>query len=220
MTFDKDIEFLLSKFAHELRNPLTSAYSTIQLIEMLHPEVRDFDYWSALAGDFEYMNELITDLSNLSKSERLQVKSFSSKAMLEQVSLSFAASIASSKVEYTSKLDPSLPIINGDEIKLKEVFRNLLKNAYDACLPDKTIYLEATQNDSELIVRIKDTGCGIPEEHLPTLFDPFVTHKKDGTGLGLAICDHIVKSHGGELKVQSTLGSGTTFTVSIPRGNQ
>ena len=210
---------LISKFSHELRNALTSAYSTVQLIESRHPEVQEFKYWPALSEDLVFMNDLITMFSNFAKVERIRLNPLSSKALLEQVSLSFAASIADSQVEYTSKLDSSLPMIKGDEVTLKEVFRNLLKNAYDACLPDQTIYLEASYTDSELIVQIKDTGCGIPEEYMPTLFDPFVTHKKDGTGLGLAICNQIIQSHGGKIEVQSTLGVGTIFTVSLPRGD-
>ena len=216
MSFNKDIEFLLSKFAHELRNPLTSCYSTVQLIEMKHPEVKEFKYWSSIGQDLEYMNALISELSSFSKSEKLQLKTFSSKAMFEQISLSFAASIADSNVEYTSKLSSKLPSITGDEIKLKEVFRNLLRNAYEASLPDKTIYFEADATETNLIVSIKDTGCGISEANLPTIFDPFVTYKKEGTGLGLAICQHVVQAHGGNIVVQSTLGEGTTFTVTIP----
>ena len=216
MSFNKDMEFLLSKFAHELRNPLTSCYSTVQFIEMKHPEVKDFKYWSNIGQDLDYMNALISELSSFSKSERLQVQSFSSKAMLEQVSLSFAASIADSKVEYTSKLSSNLPLMTGDELKLKEVFRNLLRNAYEASLPNQTIYLDADASQTELIVQIKDTGCGISEEHLSTIFDPFVTHKKEGTGLGLAICQHIIQAHSGNIQVQSVLGKGTTFTVTIP----
>ena len=219
MTTNNQFELLLSKFAHELRNPLTSVYSTIQLLEFQHPEVKDFKYWSTIGADLEYMNELIAELSSFSKSNRVQPKEFSSKQMFEQVSLSFAASIASSQVEYTSKLDASLPIITGDETKLKEVFRNLLRNAYEASLPNHTIYFEATCDDTSLIVRVSDTGCGIAPEHLPTIFDPFVTYKKEGTGLGLAICSQIVKAHNGKIEVASTLGKGTTFTVTLPRSN-
>lgn len=219
MTFNKDFEFLLSKFAHELRNPLTSVYSSIQLIELQHPEVKDFKYWSSLTCDLEYMNSLISELSSFSKSERLSLTKFSLRAMLEQISLSFAASIAESEVEYTSRLDSALPIIIGDEIKMKEVFLNLLRNAYEASLPDKKIYLEAFANETEVIVRIQDTGCGISKEHLPTIFEPFVTHKKEGTGLGLAICDHVVKAHHGKIAVESAPGVGTVFTVSFPLAN-
>ena len=216
MTFDKNIELLLGKFAHELRNPLTSVYSTIQLIEMKHPEVQDFKHWSSITEDLEYMNALIDELSSFSKSERLNISSFSVKAMLEQVSLSFAASIADSDVEHTSKLSGKLPVICADELKLKEVLRNLLRNAYEASLPDKTIYLDASATEDSLILRVQDTGCGISEAQLPTIFDPFVTYKKNGTGLGLAICKHIVEAHNGDIQVDSVVGKGTVFTVTLP----
>ena len=66
-----NMEYILSKFSHELRNPLTSVYSTVQLIETMHPEVKEFKYWSNISNDLEYMNRLLTDLSDFSKSERL-----------------------------------------------------------------------------------------------------------------------------------------------------
>ncbi len=216
MTFDKNLELLLSKFAHELRNPLTSAYSTVQLIEMQHPEVQNFKYWSSISEDLEYMNALIDELSSFSKSERLNIGSISAKTLAESVSLSFAASIANSNVEYTSKIPSTLPVIQADELKLKEVLRNLLRNAYEASLPDKTIYFEASVCEDQLVFRIQDTGYGISEEHLPTIFDPFVTHKKNGTGLGLAICKHVIHAHHGDIKVESVLGKGTAFTVTLP----
>ena len=216
MTLNHEIEFFLSKFSHELRNPLTSVYSTLQLIQMQHPEVKDFKYWSSLIGDVEYMNALLDELSDYSKSERLSTTTFSLHSLLSQVSLSFAASIADSDVEYTSKIPASLPQITGDKTKLQEVFWNLLKNAYDAASPNRTIYLEAASNEHEVWITIRDTGCGISKEHLSTIFEPFVTYKKEGTGLGLAICDHIVKAHGGSITVDSTVQLGTTFRVTLP----
>ena len=216
MTLNKELEYFLSKFSHELRNPLTSVYSTLQLIEMQHPEVKEFKHWSNLTSDVEYMNALLAELSDLTKSERLQYSTFSLRALIEQVSLSFAASIADSDVEYTSKIDSNLPEISGDKTKLQEVLRNLLKNAYDAASPDKSIYLEATVEDDKVLITIKDTGCGISEEQLPTIFEPFVTYKKDGTGLGLAISDHIVKAHKGMITVRSVPGEGSIFLITLP----
>lgn len=67
-----------------------------------------------------------------------------------------------------------------------------------------------------LTIRVQDTGCGIPAEDLPTLFDLFVTHKKNGTGLGLAICKEIVTAHDGTISVSSVPGEGSTFTVVFP----
>ena len=210
------MEYILSKFSHELRNPLTTVYSTVQLIELQHPEVKDFKYWSNLAHDLEYMDRLHTELSDFSKSERLQVSTFSFRALLEQISLSFAATIADSEVEYTSKISPSLQQITGDKTKLQEVFLNLLKNAYEASLPDETIYLEASCDEENIYVSISDTGCGISKEQLPNIFDPFVTYKKNGSGLGLAICNNIVHAHGGNISVESKPGAGTTFLVCLP----
>ena len=216
MTFNKETEYLLSKFSHELRNPLTTIYATIQLLERQHPEVTDFKYWSNLSCDIEYMNQLLTDLSDLSKSERLQYATFSLRDLLQQISLSFAAMIVDSQVEYSAKIDPSIHQITGDKTKLQEVFLNLLKNAFEAAVPDKSIYLEAFQRNDQVIVSIHDTGCGISNEQLPTIFDPFVTYKNQGTGLGLAICDHIVRAHKGTISVESSINVGTCFTVTLP----
>lgn len=215
MTFTKDIEFLLSKFAHEIRNPLTTLYSTVQLIEVKHPEVKEFAHWSNLTYDIEFMNHLLDEMSDFTKSERLQPETFDFRLFLETLTLAFAASIEQSNVEYISKLEPSIHQITGDKTKLQEVFWNLLKNAYEAALPDKSVSLHAKQVDKDIIVTISDTGCGIPEKRIPTIFEPFVTYKKQGTGLGLAICDHIIKAHGGTITVESTPGVGTTFSVTL-----
>ena len=210
------MKYTLSKFSHELRNPLTSLSCTLQFIEHQHPEVRAFKYWSSLHTDVEHMVRLLDQFSNLSKAERLELSTFSIHELLEQVSLSFAASIQQSNVQYTSKLDPSLSQITGDKTKLQEVFRNLLKNAYEASLPDKSIYLEAFQNDDFLTVSIHDTGCGIAPDRLDEIFQPFVTDKTTGTGLGLPICNQIVTAHQGTIAVTSAPNLGTTFRVSLP----
>lgn len=215
MTFDKDIEFLLSKFSHEIRNPLTTLYSTVQLIEMKNPEVKDIPHWSSLTYDIEYINQLLDELSNFAKSERLNPETIEFRPFLEKLSLSFAASIAQSEVEYISKIDPSITQITGDKTKLQEVFLNLLKNAYEATKPDKTIRFTALLEGDSVVITVQDSGCGISEEQLPTIFQPFVTYKKNGTGLGLAICDHIIKAHGGTISVESTVGVGTTFRVTL-----
>lgn len=215
MTFDKDTQLLISKFSHELRNPLTTLYSTIQFLEMKHPEVKEFKYWSTLSLDIEHMNQLIDEWSVLSKSENLNLSTFNFRTFLEQISLSFAASIAHSDVQYTSKIDDSIHQITGDKTKLQEVFLNLLKNAFEASAPKQTIFLYATSSDNQITVSIQDTGCGISEEQLPTIFEPFVTYKKEGTGLGLPICKQIIAAHGGTISVNSSQGVGTTFLVSL-----
>lgn len=204
----------IRKLSHELKNPLTSLYSTIQLIELSHPEVKEYKYWSNINDDILYINELLNDFSNYTGTIHKRV--FSMRSLLEQVSLSFAATFSHSNVNYSSKIHASLPHVTGDRTKLQEVFRNLLQNAYEAAVPDKSIYLEAYSQGDYITVLIHDTGCGIPENRLTQIFEPFVTYKEHGTGLGLSLCQQIVSAHGGTISVQSTLGVGTTFTVNLP----
>ena len=93
---------------------------------------------------------------------------------------------------------------------------NLLKNAFEAAEPNNTVSLHAYLEDGKVVVKIQDTGCGISEDQLPTIFEPFVTYKKNGTGLGLAITRNIILMHRGTITVSSVLDEGTTFTVKIP----
>lgn len=215
MNYSQDIQFVLGKFSHEIRNPLTTLYSTIQLIETRHPEAKNFCYWSNLTPDIEYINQLLDELSNFAKLGRLNLTTFDFRSFLEQISLTFAASIACSEVEYTSKIDSSIHQITGDKTKLQEVFLNLLKNAFDASKPDNTIRFTATLEGNEIVILVEDTGRGISTEQLPTIFEPFITYKKSGTGLGLAICEQIVNAHGGSISVTSSIGEGTTFRVTL-----
>ena len=215
MTIDQDIEFMLSKFAHEIRNPLTTLYSTVQLIETKHPEAKSFPYWDNLSYDIEYINRLLDELSDFAKSEKLNLETFDLRSTLEYLSLSFAASIVDSGVEFISKIDTSINQITGDKTKLQEVFWNLLKNAFDASKPDKCIRLTAKLEEHDVIILVEDTGCGIPKEQLPTIFKPFVTYKKHGTGLGLAICERIITAHKGTIRVTSSTEVGTTFRIAL-----
>lgn len=215
MTFNKDMEFMLSKFSHEIRNPLTTLYSTVQLLELHHPEVKHFQHWESMVYDIEYINQLLDELSSFTKSQRLNLSTIELRPFLEHISLSFAASIAASEVEYTSKIDSSISKITGDKTKLQEVFFNLLRNAFDAAKPNHSIRFTAHLKDGFVVFKVQDTGCGIAKEQLPTIFEPFVTYKKGGTGLGLAICDQVIKAHGGTISVESEPGVGTTFCITL-----
>lgn len=218
MTFNKDLEFILRKFSHELRNPLTAAYSTLQLIQYQHPEVKDYKHWSALTHDLEYMNELLTELSDFAKSDQLRLSTFSFRNLLKEVVLTFASSIEHSEVEFTSKIHPSIHQITGDRTKLQEVFLNLLKNSYDACLPKGSIYLEAFSEGDFVTIVIEDNGSGIDDSIRTKVFDPYFTTKENGkgSGLGLPICKRIVNAHGGVISIDSYFQKETIATVHLP----
>jgi len=105
---------------------------------------------------------------------------------------------------------------------LEQAFLNLIDNAVKYSEPEKVIRVEVLQADGEVLVRVRDQGCGIAEEHLPRLFERFYrvdkarSRKIGGTGLGLAIVKHIAKAHHGRVSVQSKVGEGSIFTVHLP----
>jgi len=123
-------------------------------------------------------------------------------------------------IEITSNLDPSLPMIIVDPSQVERVFLNLIINAAEAMEGSGKLTITTTMNAKTrcIDVDVKDTGPGITDENLEKIFDPFFTTKETGhgVGLGLAISHGIVNEHGGSLTVETELGKGTTFTVSLP----
>lgn len=209
-------QYTISKISHEVRNPLTLIYSTLQLIEASHPETREFAHWSELREDIEYTIALLQELSAYNNSEHLHLSTFSAKDFLGQICLSFASSCIDTDIEFTSLITPDLPELTADKLKLHEAILNLLRNAREAVSSTGSIRLEAVLKDQMLQITISDTGCGILPEYLDTVFDPFVTYKPDGTGLGLAIVKRTITAHGGTVTVTSTCGKGTTFSLLLP----
>lgn len=214
--------FSLSQITHELRNPLTLIYSTLQLIEHQHPEVKSYSQWDSLFYDVEFMVEILSGLSSYSHGDSPSLITIHTSAFLKHAALTFASSLSASAIEFTSHIDPGLPDIIGDSTLLKEVLFNLLKNSVDAVDPNHsnttkgTIEMDAFMHYGNLIITVADSGCGISAEQLPHIFEPFVTFKKDGSGIGLPLVQRIVKSHEGTLDLVSTPGSGTTFRITLP----
>jgi two-component system sensor histidine kinase AtoS len=217
----------LSMVSHEIRNPLTLVYGTLQLIESQHPEAMSFAHWNDMRQDLEYMIQLLDELSSYNNGNRLNLELVDTSTYLKKIALSFAGSLTDTGIEFRSCIDSMLPPMQLDTIKFKQALLNLLKNAVDATNETKTaktshsitpsITLNATKvSDSELIISISDTGCGMNAECLNTIFQPFVTHKENGTGLGLAITERIIHAHHGSIQVESAENSGTIFLLRLP----
>jgi len=115
--------------------------------------------------------------------------------------------------------EKSDPVILAIPDQLKQVFINICVNAIEAigaCGGSLELRLETNHEANQIGVCFKDNGAGIEAEDIPKLFEPFFTTKSNGTGLGLPICLEIVQRHGGQITVESMIGSGTTFVVWLP----
>lgn len=209
---------IVSTISHEIRNPLTLISSSIQIMEKTNPEVKDLSGWTQLTDDVHFLRLLLEDLSSLNNGHTLNPTVFSMEKLLKNVSLSFAMSLENhaSNIEFTSQIQEDLGDFTGDRVKLEEVLLNLLRNAREAIDHEGSIFLSTVRRETCLIIHIQDSGCGIPQEYLKSIFDPFVTHKSGGTGLGLAISKQIVETHGGTITVESTPGIGSTFSIRLP----
>ncbi|MDO4322994.1 MAG: ATP-binding protein [Lachnospiraceae bacterium] len=137
--------------------------------------------------------------------------------LIEKVYDSFSPLMEEKSIHFQVSLKNDLKsaVISADPLKLKEAVTNLLLNAADAVsgnTSSREISLSAELNQMNLYIHIRDNGPGIPEEYLPTLFEPFVTHKSQGTGLGLAITRKIIEQHGGTVTIRTSTTSPNTYT--------
>lgn len=209
-------EVSIAKITHEIRNPLTLISSSLQLIQSQHPEVKTYKHWNDIREDIEFMKNLLSDLSSYTHSKELNMINFDFTSLLKSCIALFEAEFKKNKVQiiYYSE---SLPLIEGDPVKLKQVIINLLKNAYEAVEGDKgTIRISLCRFSDHIQLHITDNGCGVPKDFAKNLFIPFTTSKSNGTGLGLAISKQIIESHNGTISFKSAKNKGATFTVTLP----
>ena len=132
-----------------------------------------------------------------------------------------AATFSSNGQSLVLALPPSLPLVQADEDRLRQVVLNLLINASKFTPEGGKITLKANERDSTMIVEVEDTGPGIAEEEQQRLFQPYHRQINDrerlsGLGLGLALCKYLVELQGGKIWVESQVGKGSTFSFSIP----
>ena len=214
----KNQHTIVSTIAHEVRNPLTLVFSSLQIMQIQHPEVKDFPHWEQTLNDIEFICQLLTELSAFNNGNTLNYSVSSMEKFLRNIAVSFAISLEcnNTSIEFTSSIPDDLGDFTGDKIKLEEVLLNLLKNARDAIGFSGKISLSVSRQEDALVLLITDSGCGIPQEHLEDIFEPSKTYKPEGTGLGLPLSRRIVEAHGGSLSVSSIENKGSTFTVKLP----
>ena len=217
----------LAHMSHEIRTPLNSI---LGMNELLAEKVGDQQLLSyitttRLAG--ESLLALISDVLDLSKIEAGQLTLASEPIILRKLikrGVAIQQGFAKEKgLTITAKLDPDLPHqVLGDPDRLQQIFLNLLNNAIKFT-DSGTVAISAWPTaDGRLHIRVADTGIGISQEAVETIFDSFIqadadiTRKYGGTGLGLTICNNLAESMGGKLTVESNLGHGSTFTLSLP----
>ncbi|WHX30220.1 PAS domain-containing sensor histidine kinase [Brevibacillus agri] len=205
---------LAAGIAHEIRNPLTSLKGFIQLLKPTLSEQQM--YADIMLSELDRINFIVSELLVLSKPHNVQIKSLSLVSLLENVLTLLASESNLKNIPIHTSFEYA-PVISGEENQLKQVFINIVKNALEAIDGHGEIMLATSAKaDQEVLITIADNGCGIPEELIPKLGDPFFTTKENGTGLGLMISSKIIKDHGGHLEIASKRNEGTTVKITLP----
>ncbi len=210
---------LAAGIAHEINNPLTSVltFSSLMLEQMPADDPRH-----------ERLRMIVRDTTRARNIVR-QVLSFAREAPLKKMRMdinrpvmeildSLVSQEAFKGIELIRNLPERLPEVEMDPVQISQVVSNILLNAIHAITPPGTIRIATEATGSWVKIIISDTGEGIPEDHLKKIFDPFFTtkDKSSGTGLGLAVSYGIIKKHGGNIKVKSAVGEGSTFIIKLP----
>lgn len=167
----------------------------------------------------ERIRKIVMDLRTFAREENAETMEL---VKIEEI-IDSILSIVQSEIKYKAELSKEYtdtPLIKGNAQRLGQVFINLLVNASQSIEEKGKITIKTYRQDKFVCIDVVDTGKGISPENMKKIFDPFFTTKPvgQGTGLGLSVSYEIVKKHGGEIKVQSKVGEGTTFTVKVPTG--
>jgi signal transduction histidine kinase len=223
----------LAVMSHELRTPLNAIGGYAELLEMgvrgpLSPP--QLDDLSRIQSNQQHLLGLINEVLNYARIETGNLRYHLTEVPVAGLVLALeplvAPQIATKRLEYVvSASDPTVAVL-ADQEKLRQVLLNLLSNAIKFTDPGGRIELSWVADEEMALLRVSDTGVGIPPEQVERVFEPFVqvnaslTRSNEGTGLGLAISRDLARGMGGDLMVESTPGKGSVFTVAMPLSHE
>ncbi len=217
---------LAAGVAHELNNPLGTImlYSSLLKKSAEKREITEnfSEDLNQIIDEANRCKNIVGNLLNFARHGKLRISEVNVVSAISEIvkNLSINPVCSCANISINNNLKEEERFIDGDSDQIKQVFLNLINNACEAVEETeiKNITLSIKKDNENLLVDVIDTGCGIPEENIKKLFTPFFTTKKigKGTGLGLAISYGIVKMHKGDIRVQSRVGKGTSFSVRLP----
>lgn len=207
---------MANSIIHDLKNPISVIHCCVDLLAGKSNDPSAAEYIGIIKKSLDGMMGMTQELLDYARGKTsLQFAEVPFCRVLEELETRMIKMIPSG-IHLFKEIKYS-PILNVDVGRFVRVLLNLIRNAVEAMDGYGVLRISATKADKHLCIAISDTGCGIPPELLPQIFEPFVTlGKPNGTGLGMAIAKSVVEAHGGSISVKSKVGDGTTMQVLLP----
>jgi two-component system NtrC family sensor kinase len=210
---------LAAGVAHEINNPLTGVLAFADLLrqkENMDPQ--DREDLELIVRETKRARDIIKGMLDFARATPQVKTQLDINDLVRQTILLLGKRDAFQNIQIVEGLTEPLPQVHGDKNQLQQVLVNLALNACEAMPNGGTLLLATSCTDGRIVIEVTDTGCGIKQEHLDKILEPFFTTKPvgKGTGLGLSVSYGIIQQHGGTLEVESQEGKGTTFKVTLP----
>ena len=206
-----------ARIAHEIKNPLASIQTGIQLLErQIAKDKTQISFYERLRGEIQRVDSILKGLLTYAREEHLNLKTMEIVSLIERFSDLVKPTLKKHQLNLKMQLADNLPRVKIDEQKIEQVLWNVFLNAIQASESGKNIFLNLNQINYKLVLKISDEGSGMSELQLKKIFQPFFSTRTQGSGLGLPISKKIMDKHGGNISVTSMPGKGTTFTIELP----
>jgi two-component system, NtrC family, sensor kinase len=211
---------MTAAFAHEVGTPLNLISGHVQLlIESFSDNEVISRKLTLVQSQIRRLSEIVRRLLDATRKPKLDLAPVDLNELIRNVAALIRPTLQVQQIQFSDQLQQDLPPIQADQKQLEQVLLNMINNSLDAMPLGGQLRIETkAASESHAMVRIVDNGAGIQPDHIELLFQPMFTTKEVGlgTGLGLSICRTIIKEHGGDIEVKSTVGLGTTFTILLP----
>lgn len=214
---------LASSISHEIKNPLSSMAIHAEILNnrlskiALPDESKIKKSLDVLQNEVRRLNRITSQFFNLARVKRSDLSLINLNAVVKDVLFLVQQQSIERNIQLESTLDPNIDFIYGDPDQLKQVFLNILLNAFQAIEQNGIVRVTTRQEDRRIIAELEDNGAGMSEEVQQHIFDLYFTTKQDGGGIGLAVSRNILQVHEGRISFTSVPGKGTKFILDFPR---
>ena len=219
---------MVANISHDLRTPLTTMRGYLETLQLKHVELSKEEqqqYLQTALSHSQRLGQMVEELFELARLDSCESvvfsEPFSMCELVQDVTQKFQLRAREKSIQLNASLNPEAPLVYGDIAMMQRVLENLLENGLRHTPAGGSIHVGVDVDSGNVVVQVADTGCGIPAEDVPKIFDRFYQQDKNrsasnSAGLGLAIVKRILDLHGSAIKVSSELERGTTFSFRIP----